>query len=266
MGEKKRLVVISDTHCGHKFGLTPPGWWSSEQTKDDRLAKHKKFQREHWNFYASAIEQLKPIDVFVLNGDAIEGKAERTGGIELITSDRHEQVRMAAKAINIAEAKSVRIAYGTGYHTGKDEDFESLLNELVECTDVKVSGHLFIDVNGCGFDIKHKVGRSSIPHGRLTPLIRAAMWNDIWHARGRQPKSKIIVRSHVHYYESWHNSQWEGVITPALQYNTIYGIRECEGTVDIGFIYFDIDADGNCGGHEVVLADFDELRTAAEIF
>jgi len=206
MGEKKRIVVISDTHCGHKFGLTPPGWWASEQTSEDYLVKHKAFQRSHWEFYASEIERLKPIDIFVLNGDAIEGKAERTGGIELITSDRHEQIRMAAKAIDIAEAKVVRIVYGTGYHTGKDEDFEALLKEMVACDDVKVSGHLFIDVNGCGFDIKHKIGRSTIPHGRITPLIRAALWNAIWNARGRQPKAQIIIRSHVHYYESWKNS------------------------------------------------------------
>ena len=129
---------------------------------------------------------------------------------------------------------------------------------------MKVSGHLFLDVNGCVFDIKHKVGKSTIPHGRLTPLIRAAMWNTIWNAIGRQPKARFFVRSHVHYYESWKNSHWEGVITPAFQYNTTFGIRECEGTVDIGFIYFDVDGDGRCAGHRAVMADFGALRVLAE--
>jgi 3',5'-cyclic AMP phosphodiesterase CpdA len=261
---KKRLIVISDLHCGHKFGLTPPGWWASEETADDRLKKHKAFQRALWDFYASEIEQLKPIDILVVNGDAIEGKGERTGGAELVTSNRNEQVRMAAKAIDLAEAKAVRVAYGTGYHTGRDEDFEELLHEMVACEDIKVSGHLFIDVNGCTFDIKHKVARSTIPHGRLTPLIRAALWNGIWSLSGRQPRARFIVRSHVHYYESWKNARCEGVITPAFQYNTIYGIRECEGIVDIGLVYFDIAADGTCKGHEAVLADFGALKVSAE--
>jgi len=261
---KKRIVVISDTHCGHRFGLTPPAWWASEESTDDRLQKHKKFQREFWEFYSSEIERLKPIDILIANGDMIEGKGVNTGGIELITSDRHEQVRMAKTVIDTAEAQAVRVSYGTAYHSGKDEDFESLLRDTVACKDVKVSGHPFFEVNGCIFDIKHKISRSTIPHGRITPLIRAALWNAIWNARGRQPKAKFIIRSHVHYYESWKNAEWEGIITPALQYNSIYGIRECEGVVDIGFIYFDVEDDGSCKGHEAVLADFGYLQVSAE--
>jgi len=260
----KRIVFIADLHCGHKFGLTPPGWWAIEEGEDDRLQKHRKFQRALWEFYSGEIEALKPIDILVVNGDAIDGKGEGTGGMELITTDRHEQIRMAAAAIDIAEAKSVRIIYGTKYHSGKDEDFEGLLCDLTSCDDTKVSGHLFLDVNGCVFDIKHKVGRSTIPHGRLTPLIRASVWNVIWNALGRQPKARFLVRSHVHYYESWKNSYWEGVITPALQYNSAFGIRECEGTVDIGFIYFDVAEDGVCFGHHAKLADFGSLAVLAE--
>lgn len=261
--KSKRLVVIADMHCGHKFGLTPPEWWGSEKVTDDRLAKHKKFQRALWRFYSGEIKRLKPIDILVVNGDAIEGKGDKTGGIELITPDRHEQVRMAARAIDEADARSVRACYGTGYHVGKDEDFESLLPKQIKCKDVSVQGHLFLNVNGCTFDIKHKIGKSAIPHGRVTPLIRAAMWNALWAARDRQPRANVIIRSHVHFYEYWENDLWAGVITPALQYNSIFGIRECEGVVNIGFVYFDIAEDGKWEmGH--VPADFDAMRVRAE--
>jgi hypothetical protein len=260
----KRIVIVSDFHCGHKFGLTPPGWWASEQTPDERLKKHKEFQRDLWDFYASKIEMLKPIHTLVVNGDAIEGKGEKTGGTELVTSDRFEQIRMAAKAIELAEAKRIRVTYGTGFHTGREEDFEKLLREFVSNEDVKVEGHLFLDVDGCIFDIKHKVARSIIPHGRVTALIRAVLWNGIWSLLGRQPEARFIVRSHVHYYEAWKNARHEAVITPAFQYNTIYGIRECEGTVDLGLVYFDVESDGRCPGHVALLADFKSLCVEAE--
>jgi len=260
----KRIVVIADTHCGHKFGLTPPSWWESEEAGEERSKKQRAFQRSLWEWYAGVIESLKPIHCLISNGDMLEGKGEKTGGIELITSSRLEQIKMAAAVINVAEAQKVRIIYGTGYHVGRDEDFESLLPDLVECSDAKVSGHPFFEVNGCNFDFKHKIGRSTIPHGRITPLIRAALWNAIWNSRGRQPKARFFVRSHVHYYESWKNSEWEGVITPALQYNTIYGIRECEGVVDLGLVYFDVEDDGACSGHNAVLADLRELSVSAE--
>lgn len=261
---RKRLVVIADMHCGHKFGLTPPEWWASETVSDDRLVKHKNFQRALWQFYSAAIRGLRPIDILVVNGDAIEGKGDKTGGIELITPDRHEQVRMAARVIDEASAKSVRACYGSGYHVGREEDFESLLPRLVQCKDVLVQGHLFLSVNGRVFDIKHKIGRSTIPHGRLTPLIRAAMWNTLWAARDRQPAADVIIRSHVHYYERWENDLWEAVITPALQYNTIYGIRECEGVVNLGIVYWDISGDGKCKTTKAILADFEALRVSAE--
>lgn len=260
---KKRVVFISDPHCGHKFGLTPPAWWAEEETGDDRLSKHRTFQRELWGAYAEAIDGLLPIDILVANGDMIDGKGEKTGGTELITTDRLEQVRMAKTVIDTARARSVRILYGTGYHVGRDEDFESMLGDIVECRDTKVSGHLFLDVNGLIFDIKHKIGRSAIPHGRVTPLIRAAMWNAMWSIRDRQPKAKVIIRSHVHYYEKWENDEWMGIITPALCYNSIYGVRDCEGVVNLGLVYFDV-CDQDEFEAQWVKFKFDELQVHAE--
>jgi hypothetical protein len=259
----KRVVVIADLHCGHLFGLTPPGWWSTEDTTSDRLRKAAAYSREFWDFYATEVNALKPIDILIVNGDSIEGKGDKSGGRELRTSDRNEQVKMAAAAIDVAGAKTVRIAYGTAYHTGREEDFESTLPKYIECKDAKVEGHLFLDVNGCNFDIKHKVGRSGIPHGRVTPLMRAALWNEMWAMRDRQPLANVVIRSHVHYYERWEDDSCTGIITPALQYNTIFGIRECEGVVNVGFICIDVDDEGS-HTDKCILADFDALKVSAE--
>jgi predicted phosphodiesterase len=238
----KRIIVISDTHCGHKFGLTPPEWWAAEETEDDRLQKHRSFQRAMWEAFASEIDKLRPCHVLVCNGDMIEGKGEKTGGIELITSDRHEQVRMAKRIIEFIGAPKVRITYGTRYHVGGGEDFESLLRDsLNHDMDVRVSGHLFLNVEGVVFDVKHRVGRSSVPYGQYTPAARAAIWNDLWAATGRQPYADVVVRSHVHYFCYTGSASKLAVITPALQYNSIYGIRECENIVHLGFVVFDVE-------------------------
>jgi hypothetical protein len=259
----KRVVVIADPHCGHLFGLTPPGWWASDETTSERLSKASAFQRELWDFYVTEIEKLKPIDILVANGDAIEGKGDKTGARELITADRIEQIKMVTEAINLTEAKAVRACYGTAFHCGRDEDFEALLPKYLDCQDVKVAGHLFLDVNGCNFDIKHKVGRSAIPHGRATPLMRAELWNSLWAMRDRQPQADVIIRSHVHYYGRWQDDECIAISTPALQYNTIFGIRECEGIVNVGFVCIDVDDDGEVTD-QCILAKFDALKVSAE--
>jgi hypothetical protein len=217
-----------------------------------------------WKFYTKAIDDLKPIDILVVNGDAIEGKGERSGGVELITPDRHEQIRMAKQAIDYVKAATVRIVYGTRYHVGKEEDFESLLADSVECKDVKTQGHGFFDVDGLNFDIKHKVGSSTVPHGRMTAIARARLWNVIWNAEHeRQPKADILIRSHVHYHQYCGGESWFALTTPALCYNSSFGIRECEGLVDVGLVYFDIMSDGGYRWGSK-LANFKSLEVQAE--
>ena len=117
----KRMVVISDLHCGHVVGLTPPRWHFQI---DGKLYAN---QKELWGFYAQSIDSLKPIDILVVNGDAIDGKGCRSGGTEQNTTDRLEQCEMAIECIEYTEAKTVRMTYGTPYHAGQDEDFEKII-------------------------------------------------------------------------------------------------------------------------------------------
>jgi hypothetical protein len=259
----KRLVFAPDPHCGHEFGLTPPSWWSPSRTTSARVSKAGRFQRQLWGFYTKAIDSLKPIDILGVPGDAIEGKGERSGGVELITSDRHEQVRMAKEAIDYAEAKMVRLTYGTRYHTGRDEDYESILRDTLNGNTV-IHGHDFFSVNGVNFDVKHKVGSSAIPHGRHTAISRDRLWNVLWSAEGdRQPKADILIRAHVHYFGYCGGPTWLGITCPALTYNSSFGIRECSGIVDVGLIVIDIDPEGGFTWHPV-LANFGRLKVQPE--
>lgn len=261
MKKRKRLAVLSDFHSGHEYGLTPPEYWRSGT---GATAKTGSFERELWKFYTKAIDSIKPIDIVVVNGDCIEGKGERSGSMELVTSDRHRQVLMAARAIEYTEAPVVRICDGTPAHVGMTEDFESILKDVVKDSKVHVSGHDFFSINGVNLDVKHKVGGSSVPHGRTTPLSRARLWNVVWNSEDeRQPKADILIRSHVHYFSYCGGPTWLGITTPALTYNSHYGIRQCEGIVDVGIIVFDFEEGGEYSWRPI-LAGFPALKVRPE--
>lgn len=234
----KRMVVMSDLHCGHKVGLTPPRWHNQH---DEKLYK---IQKELWGFYTSAIDELGQIDILVVNGDAIDGTGHRAGGTDQKTTDRLEQVDMAVECIDYALAGVVRMTYGTPYHTGNGEDFEQVIADKVGG---KIEGHAFFDINGNIFDIKHKIGGSSVPHGRYTALARDKLWNTVWNNRDeQQPNAGVLIRSHVHYHADCGNHLWRAITTPALQgFGSKYGIRQCSGVVDIGFLVFEIEDDGS---------------------
>lgn len=241
---KQRVVIVSDPHCGHRAGLTPPNHW---QYGTSYYAQQKKT----WDFYEKAIKSLQPIDILLCNGDAIDGKGDRSGGTEIYESDRQKQAKIAKECLEISKAKQYIIVAGTPYHVGAEEDFE---RQLAWDLNTELEGHAFFEVNGVKFDATHKIGSSSVPHARYTALARSKLWNNIWAIKKGQPNSDIIIRSHVHYFLYAGDSSWLGIITPALQgFGSKYGVRQCQGTVDFGLVWVDVYEDGTFDwGHKIM--------------
>jgi len=240
----KRVVIISDMHCGHCAGLTPHEWAYEDETVDPKHNKYAQMQSDMWEWYNKQMEALKPIDVLICNGDAIDGKGVKSGGTEQIESDRRKQAQMATQCIEVAEAKKIYLIHGTPYHTGTEEDWEDVVADNVGAA--KIGSHEWIDVNGLVFDCKHKVGSSGIPHGRYTAIAKEQLWNQIWAMDGGQPLGDVIIRSHVHYYRFAGDGKRLALTTPALQGpGTKYGAKEMSGTVDTGFIHFNVESKTN---------------------
>lgn len=239
--KRKRILATGDWHCGHQVGLTPPEY-QAPMIDDERQAKYLNVRREVWKYFAATVRKYQPIDILLVNGDSLEGKGERSGSTELISSDRTVQCKIAQKVIEFIDPKKIRMTYGTPSHTGTDEDWEDIIAEAVGA---KIGSHEWYDINGIIIDMKHKIGSSNIPHGRLTPLAREVLWQKIWASRQQVPEADIILRSHVHYYEEIYHDGCRAFTLPAMQgFGSKFGSRQCSGTVDIGFVIFDIDEKG----------------------
>lgn len=227
----KRLVILSDLHCGHRLGLTPPDW----QTTD--------IQRKLFDAFYTQLESLKPIHAVLGNGDMIDGRGKRSSGVELITTDRLEQAAMASECLLAASADHYVITAGTPYHTGKCEDFE---REVAKHVNGQFCDMARIDINGCLIHARHKADGSSTPYGQHTPLSKSALWHALECGRYRKQCSDIVIRSHTHKFV-YGNCVTGSLFmsTPCLQLNSRYGARQCEGLIDVGFVHFDIEEDGS---------------------
>jgi hypothetical protein len=227
----KRVLTIADEHCGDEFGLTPPNWQRTE------------VQEELWDTFVNMIEAIRPVDILVNNGDFIDGKASRWGSTGLITADRVEQAEMAISIVEFIDAEENYFTFGTPYHVGTGEDFESIIANSVGGT---IEPQLWLEVYGVMFDVKHFISSSSLPHGRHTAIARDRLWNLIWADVEQQPKSDILIRSHVHYHNYCGGSNWVAMTTPALQgLGCKFGSRIPSGTVDFGITWFDVYEDGS---------------------
>ena len=230
---RKRVLVISDEHTGHNLGLTHP----SDDFDDGTT--HYLVRRTIWEWYAPLVKRLKP-NIVIVNGDCIDGDGKKSGGTEQLTTDRIKQCKMAVKTLKAIPGKpKFFMSYGTGYHTGNDEDFENIIADDIGAE--KIGAEDTIDVNGLLINYRHHIGRSGIPHGRHTAAAKERLWNLMWAERGEYPKADVIIRSHVHYHAFCGGPHWVAMTTPALQgYGSKFGARIVTGTVDVGMVHFDI--------------------------
>jgi len=235
----KRVLFMSDLHCGHRAGLTPPEWqWSSGSADREKFGK---IQRETWKWFTQEVDAYGPYDIVVVNGDAVDGKGPRSGGTELITTDMQEQCSMATQAIKycMGDETDLIMLYGTAYHTGQEEDWEK---SIALGLNGRIEDHAQLEIEGVKIDIRHWVGSSSTPYGRGSALSKEACWTCLKGAQlaeGDQTPD-ILIRSHVHYYTGTFDhtiNPYVRFTLPALQASASkYGSRRCSGITDYGFV------------------------------
>jgi hypothetical protein len=266
-----RVLLISDLHCGARTGLTPPPWhqrvndesaWP-EFLSDSIREKFVETQVKTWRWFENAIREVGPVRLAICLGDAIDGDGKASGGQEQITPDHSIQAEMAIKAISIINTKAWCFVFGTPYHTGKASHQEMKIAQWyadrLPDGKVTIGAHEWPDVSGWVFDVKHKVGGSTIPHGRSTSIMKEDLWNLAWNDLGGQPRSDILVRGHVHYFNVVHRNvkgrRKYMATMPALQaLGTNYGGEQCSGTVDYGFCFVDVPKnEGNPQWEEVLM-------------
>ena len=247
----KKGIIISDLHCGGQTGLTPPEWRynvvrNAKNPSVKKKNKVAKLQKEVWEWYVAQAKSLGPLDFMLVNGDCIDGSGKINAGVEQIDTDTNIQCAMAVESLEqfkLRKGAKIVMTYGSAYHTGKDSDHEDI---IASALNADIGSHKWVDINGCVFDLKHVVGRSSVPHTKGTALAREWLVNELWALKGLTPKTDVYIRSHVHY--PWYcgdpSVPFLAMTTPALQWGTAYGSRSCTGTVDMGFIYFEINDKG----------------------
>ena len=261
----KRGLIVADFHTGHQLGLTPPDWDPGGDS--ERQVKTRQVRNLIWGFFAKAVKDYGPFDFCIANGDLVDGAQPAERGIELILNDGLDQVKAAVDIIQFIGAKKNYLSFGTPYHTGKAEDWESQIKEKLTDKGKKteIGGHEWLTANGLMVSYRHHIGSSSIPHGRHTPMAREHLWEQLWAERGDYPKSDLIIRSHVHYYTVTGGHGWIGLTTPALQGYGVKYARRLSGMVDIGVIMLDVVDAQHWTWTPIILRGMGHLRTKPHI-
>lgn len=244
--KKKRMIVVSDFHCGHEFGLTPEIYSRSQDCKEVTDIREK---ASRW--FHKQVDRFRPYDLCLANGDLIDGNGFLTGGREQVEASLINQSTMATNILKYINAKNYEITVGSAYHTGKCEDYEAICAKDMG-TELKDS--TIFALNGKYFDARHFTSNASSPIGNKSIAIKKdqifraleSYAEQIEEKKTDAPIPTVYIRSHVHKHDYSSGSNYNILLmtTPALQLNSMYGKRQCNGMVDFGFIVFDIGTKG----------------------
>jgi len=219
--------------------LTPPGWQYQGGSDDPELEWYAEFQRALWKQYASVVELLQPVDVLIANGDLVDGRGAKTGGVEEILAERDKQARMAARCLEEMHAKRVIIVSGTPYHSSEDgEDWDAAVAQYIKAETIGTEG--YIDAAGLVLHVKHFCPSSVIPHGRFTGPAREYLHLALRALHREAPRADVVIRSHVHYGVDAGNRYWRVIVTPCLQGPTRFPRKTSLRETDMGLTVFDI--------------------------
>lgn len=239
----KKILAISDLHAGSMVGLTPPAWQVHETTHKTRRNKFASLQSIAWEWYVQELKKIGKVDICFVLGDCIDGQDKKGAGAGQITTDLEEQAEMAIEALRWIKAKKYVFVYGSNYHVASEGiDIENYIASSLGGT---IGNHEFVDVNGVVFNLKHKCGRTSIPHGKGTLLHKQKLWEQMWSEYKDFPRSDVLLRGHVHYFYSVQDSKYLMMTCPCLKtLGDRYGGRNFIDVIDYGMITFDVPENG----------------------
>ena len=220
-------VIIGDTHCGSRVGLTPPQWQGGP---------FERAQKALWSWYIGIQKRIGKVDNLLCLGDMIDGRQEKNGGNDLIVTSRQAQCDIAAQIVRGWKARKIYMVRGTPYHCGAQaEEWE---DGIAVSVDAEIDDRMFVNIDGYVFDLSHHVAAGRLPHTATGGIEKEGLHNLLWATRADgQPKADVLLRGHSHIYKAVTDRHGLRMLCPALQLSgSKYGISKCRGLIDIGLI------------------------------
>jgi len=249
-----RIVALADLHVGSRVALADPAIsGAADMYHPVRAALFERWQ-------AATIGPWGKPDALIVNGDIVDGRNKKKGGLGCWTTDLLEQADHAVELLKMWGAKRIYIVRGSDYHVEADslpveEYVARQLNaeeypgqENVPGVHVRSGWHWYLRFEEVTFHVAHKISVSKVFHYQSTPTARQmlqAKLND--QLRGELPKHrvKIVLRAHAHYFNTVGFSGSDGFVLPCWKTLDEYMLKSgpLDISPDLGFLGFEVNGE-----------------------
>lgn len=186
----KRGLILADTHNGNYWGLNPPGFMDD----DPRI---RKIQETFWNWYTEKIHAKGPFDFCFGLGDFTDGEGKK-GTLDTQFTDVRRQALAAVEVLKATgvDPRFIYLVRGTPFHSSGTHEYEDLIADHLGCS---IENTQRKKIEGWNVHSRHVVGRSDIPYGQATPLLKELARLEHEAFRDSKEAPDVILRAHVHY-------------------------------------------------------------------
>jgi len=265
----KSVILTGDMHVGHKFAV------GGELESIN-------------NFWFEARDRLlKPrANVFVINGEPIDGDNKRELGAGVWTTELDLQVEKANELLEYYKMDQIAMTRGSNYHTTKDNTgFEQLLANRITCapmldykmfggiktekvTDwdkgfhhriVRIDDILALRAHNVIFNIIHHVGGSKWFAYATTAIARELaqmvfLDGKLW---TKEDSPRIVVRAHTHKFVMVKFAHTAAFVSPAWKVTDRFQLKNGLDAATIGLIEVVIEQNGEFTVNDITLENTD---------
>ncbi len=256
--QRALIVCISDTHAGHKLGLTNPDTILEVEGKNGEIVEQKVSlnapQEFLWEVYLNCIAEIKKLAqgcaiAVIHNGDLIQGNSFPR---EQISTRIYDQIAIAYQnfipMISELQPKYILLSKGTGSHEFGEGSAALLLRKMLAekypNIDILATYHGKDKIFGCVIDYAHHgsmAGRRVWLRGNeMRYYLRDIMWSEL--AMGKEP-ADIYFRGHYHAYwkefltVSFNGKEYESwmINLPSFCFLGDYGVQATRSAFAVQF-------------------------------
>jgi len=222
----KRILFVGDIHLGSRYAILKDGFKTQQ---GQRITAADGFQQWAWKTWN---EQFAPTyknpDYLILMGDLTDGLGNINLGVDQLTTNLDEQVKMATDLLRMLIGPNTIIygINGSGYHSGRGSQTDL---QVVQALKGNFVGDAFaFTVAG-----KKRDYTFQFSHGGSAPLINKHTYiiNEIRNAKDDKaendvPMPDFLARAHQHTFLSYEESNIAGFVVPCWQAYTPYSLKK----------------------------------------
>ena len=255
----KKILVVSDLHCGSIFGMLPPNF----ETSDGSPKSQNKGQEYLWSCWSHLLDyasELEP-DAIVVNGDVIDGLQHAQRGTELSLPLLFDQRGASIECLRpLSLLAPMYFVQGTEYHDCKaGASVEAVAEDL---HGVRYTGPgtgkfskevLDLEVDGVIVNFSHGISVASGFY-RATAHDREGIWSALAGKDGKLPKADCVVRSHAHFFIHVEHASKHIVGSPCWELQTRYMRKNSVYRMlpDLGALVITVDGEAKEAGGDPI--------------